>query len=189
MGGINRALQLIILEFPFSFWQWGANPADIPDEESSDLEEIFNYLVKISTPDFFDDHYIDRMRPFFYAALTEIGMYDYNIKPFKKYLENEKKNIDFSFTMPQGVEQKPFNTAQMKAISKWLQTDAERILFIYGGNDPWYATGVDLKKNWKCRKYLRGDMSHACRIKDFDPVSREDLIDTLKGWLKETKKY
>lgn len=77
----------------------------------------------------------------------------------------------------------------MKAISKWLQTDAERILFIYGGNDPWYATGVDLKKNWKCRKYLRGDMSHACRIKDFDPVSREDLIDTLKGWLKETKKY
>ena len=189
VGGINRALQLIILEFPFSFWQWGANPADIPDEESSDLEEIFNYLVKISTPDFFDDHYIDRMRPFFYAALTEIGMYDYNIKPFKKYLENEKKNIDFSFTMPQGVEQKPFNTAQMKAISKWLQTDAERILFIYGGNDPWYATGVDLKKNWKCRKYLRGDMSHACRIKDFDPVSREDLIDTLKGWLKETKKY
>lgn len=28
-----------------------------------------------------------------------------------------------------------------------------------------------------------------CRIKDFDPGIPEDLIDTLKGWLKETKKY
>ena len=109
---------------------------------------------------------------------------NYNIKPFKKYLEDEK-NIDFSFAMPKGVSQKAFNKAQMKKINKWLQTDAEKILFVYGGSDPWYATGVDLKKNFKCRKYVRGDMHHGCRIKDFDPVSREDLIDTLEEWLKE----
>ncbi len=71
----------------------------------------------------------------------------------------------------------------MRAIEAWLQTDAERILFVYGGSDPWYATAADPDKNWKCRKYVRGDMSHRCRIKDFDPVSREDLIDTLKEWL------
>lgn len=187
VGGEERALNLIILEYPFSFWQWGNNCKDIPSVEESDWDEIFDYLMKVSTPDFFEDKYIDRMRPFFYAALTEMGMYDYKVKPFKKYL-NEKEDIDFSFAMPQGVEKKPFNEAQMQAINKWLQTDAERILFVYGGSDPWYATGVDLKKNWKCRKYVRGDMSHACRIKDFDPVSREDLIDTLKEWLKETKK-
>ena len=184
VGGIKRALQLMILEYPFAFWQWGNNPADIPDEESSEWMEIFEYLAKVSSPDFFEDNYIVRMQPFFYAALTEIGMYDYNIKPFKKFLTDEK-DIDFSFTMPEGAVKKPFNDAQMKAINKWLQTDAEKILFVYGGSDPWYATGVDLKKNFKCRKYVRGDMHHGCRIKDFDPVSREDLIDTLKEWLKE----
>ena len=125
------------------------------------------------------------MQPFFYAALTEIGMYDYKIKPFKKFLPEDDKDIDFSFTMPEGVEKKPFNDKQMKAINEWLQTDAERILFVYGGSDPWYATGVDLKKNGKCRKYVRGDMSHACRIKDFDPVSKEDLLDTLNEWMQE----
>ena len=76
----------------------------------------------------------------------------------------------------------------MQAINKWLQTDAEKMLFVYGGSDPWYATGVDLKTNWKSRKYVKGDMSHVCRIKDFDPVSREDLIDTLKEWIKESKR-
>ena len=184
VGGVKRALQLIILEYPFAFWQWGYNVANIPEKESSELKEIFDHLIKVSSPDFFSDQGIMKLQPFFYAALTETGMYDYNIKPFKKYL-NDEENIDFSFAMPKGVEKKAFNEEQMKKINKWLQTDAEKILFVYGGSDPWYATGVDLKKNFKCRKYVRGDMHHGCRIKDFDPVSREDLIDTLVEWLKE----
>lgn len=186
-GGEARALNLIILEYPFAFWQWGNSCEEIPNAEEYDWDEILAYLTKVSAPDFFEDKYIEQMQPFFYAALTETGMYNYDIKPFKKYLEDEKENIDFSFTMPAGVVKKPFNATQMQAINKWLQTDAARILFVYGGNDPWYATEVDLKKNWKCRKYVRGDMSHTCRIKDFDPVSREDLIDTLKEWMTETK--
>ncbi|MEG1736975.1 MAG: S28 family serine protease [Odoribacter sp.] len=182
VGGEKRALELMILEYPFSFWQWGNSCEEIPHSEDNSWDEIFDYLVKVSTPDFFEDKFIVRMQPFFYAALTETGMYDYKIKPFKKFLPDEK-DIDFSFALPRGVEKKMFDGEQMKAIYKWLQTDAEKILFVYGGSDPWYATGVDLKKNWKCRKYVRGDMGHSCRIKDFDPVSREDLIDTLKEWL------
>lgn len=185
VGGVERALQLIVLEYPFAFWQWGHNPADIPDEETYEWDEIFNYLLQISDPTFFEDKYLERMAPFFYAALTETGMYAYNTRPFKKYLPEEKGDIDFSFAFPEGVDQKPFNVRQMEAINAWLQTDADKILFVYGGSDPWYATAVDLKKNEKCRRYVRGDMCHSCRIKDFDPVSREDLIDTLKGWLAE----
>lgn len=183
VGGVRRALQLMILEYPFAFWQWGHNPADIPDKETSELPEVFDHLAHISSPTFFEDKYIRRMQPFFYAALTETGMYSYNIKPFKKYLPAEKHDIDFSFAWPAEAPKKPFDEAQMRAIEAWLQTDAERILFVYGGSDPWYATAADPDKNWKCRKYVRGDMSHRCRIKDFDPVSREDLIDTLKEWL------
>ena len=182
-GGIKRALQLTILEYPFAFWQWGGNVATIPEKDKAELKEVFSHLVRVSAPSFFEDKAIEGLRPFFYGALTEMGMYTYDVKPFKKFLD-DKKDIDFSFTMPKGFNKKAFNAGQMKKINKWLQTDAERILFVYGGSDPWYATGVDLKKNFKCRKYVRGDMHHGCRIKDFDPVSREDLIDTLKEWLK-----
>ena len=80
-----------MLEYPFAFWQWGNSAAAIPDEESADIVEIFNYLVAVSTPQFFEDEYIVRMQPFFYMALTETGMYDYNIKPFKKYFSDDKK--------------------------------------------------------------------------------------------------
>lgn len=183
-GGVERAYDLVVLEFPFAFWQWGYSCEEIPDGEYGNWREIADCLVRVSAPDFFDDGYLERMRPFFYAALTEIGMYDYKVKPFRKYLK-DVRNIDFSFALPPDIPLKPFNAAQMKAIQKWLQTDAERILFVYGGSDPWYGTAVELKNNGRCRKYVRGDMGHACRIKDFDPVSREDLIGTLKGWLAE----
>ena len=186
VGGVERALKLIILEYPFAFWQWGNSCDEIPEPDTQDMNLVFDYLIRISTPDFFEDKYIVKMQPFFYAALTEIGMYAYNPKPFKKYFKGEKV-IDFSFTMPDGVEKKPFNAKQIQAINKWLQTDAKNILLIYGGKDPWYATAVDPKGNWNCRRYVAGDLDHKCRIKDFDPVSKEDLIETLKGWLKVKK--
>lgn len=185
-GGMLQALQLIILEYPFAFWQWGHSCEEIPETEVMDFPGAFQHLIRVSNPDFFEDQSIVRMYPFFYAALTETGMYNYNIKPFKKYLSTDK-NIDFSFAFPPQAEYKSFNTSQMLEIQRWLQTDAEKILFVYGGNDPWYATSVDLKANDKCRKYVRGDMHHGCRIRDFDPISREDLMDTLKEWLKTAK--
>lgn len=183
VGGVKRAVQLMILEYPFAFWQWGQSCNDIPESELQDADALYDNLMLVSGPSFFEDKGIVQQQPFFYAALTEIGMYDYDVKPFKKFLP-DKENITFSFTMPKGVEQKPFNDKQMKDINKWLQTDAEKMLFIYGGIDPWGATAVELKSNSKCRKYVRGDMHHGCRIKHFDPASKEDLMGVLKGWLK-----
>lgn len=182
VGSIRRAVQLMILEYPFAFWQWGHHCSDIPESED-DIEVIYTHLMKVSDPSFFEDKHIVQQQPFFYAALTEIGMYDYKVKPFKKYL-SDKEDITFAFTMPEGLELPPFNDKQMKAINRWLQTDAEKMLFIYGGMDPWGATGVDLKMNDKCKKYVKGDMHHGCRIKHFEDITRKDIIDTLKEWLK-----
>lgn len=182
IGSIRRAVQLMILEYPFAFWQWGHHCSDIPESED-DIEVIYTHLMKVSDPSFFEDKHIVQQQPFFYAALTEIGMYDYKVKPFKKYL-SDKEDITFAFTMPEGLELPPFNDKQMKAINHWLQTDAEKMLFIYGGMDPWGATAVDLKMNGKCKKYVKGDMHHGCRIKHFEDITRKDITDTLKEWLK-----
>ncbi len=182
VGGTKKALEMVILEYQFSFWQWGYECGDIPDAED-DLDVVYEYLTRVSDPSFFDDLHIRQMQPFFYAALTEIGMYDYNVKPFKKY-SDLKENITFDFTLPEGVKKKPFYAQQMADIQKWLQTDAKKMLFIYGGQDPWGATAVDLKDNENCVKYVRGDMHHGCRIKSFEEITKIDIIETLKDWLK-----
>lgn len=183
VGGIKRAMQLAILEFPFAFWQWGHSSADIPILANSSVKEAYAYLTKVSSLNFFDDSSIQKLYPFYYAALTETGMYEYNIKPFKRFLD-DKENITFEFAYPKDAPKKEFNRVQLEEINRWLQTEAERMLFIYGATDPWSATAVELKKNNKCYKYIMADKDHSCRIKDFDMITREDLIDTLNEWLK-----
>ena len=188
VGGTERAFKLTILEFPFAFWQWGNNINEMPQPEEDDYNEIFNYLVKVSSPDFFDDKAIENLQAFYYAALTETGMYAYNTKPFKKFFKDEPEPIiTFDFAMPKGYENAPFNTQQLQDINHWLQTNAENILFIYGGSDPWSATAVDLKKNDKCRKYIKANMDHKCRIASFENLTRSAIVKVLKSWLTGTE--
>ncbi|MDR2129735.1 MAG: peptidase [Odoribacteraceae bacterium] len=184
-GGSERALKLIILEYPFAFWQWGGNVGKIPEVELEETGELFRYLVGVSSPDFFSDRGILAFQPFYYAAFTEIGMYAYDLTPFRAYFKNEpdRQQIDFRFTLPEGEEIPPFNEEQMRRINRWLQSDAEKMLFIYGGQDPWSATAVDLKNNDKCKKFVKADANHACRVNSFESIVREDIIDTIAAWL------
>ncbi|MDR1756420.1 MAG: peptidase [Culturomica sp.] len=181
VGGLKRAVQLIILENRFSFWRWGHPCGSIPDPED-DPELIADHLLQVSDPSFFDDKHLAERQPFFYTAFTETGLYDYNVKPFRKFLP-DKENITFAFALPPGAERKPFNKTQMEEINRWLQTDAEKMLFIYGGLDPWTATAVDLKQNGKCQKYLQGGAHHGCRIATFEGPSKMGILETLKEWL------
>lgn len=43
---------------------------------------------------FFEENEVDKVRPFFYQAMTEIGMYGYRVKPFSRYL-SDTANITF----------------------------------------------------------------------------------------------
>ena len=189
VGGNEQALRMVILEFPFAFWQWGNDLNDMPEEETETMEELFAYLSRVSDPGFFSDQSIEDLQAFYYAALTETGMYAYNVKPFKEYFPKmKKKQITFRYALPEGYENVGFNTEQLLSIGQWLQTDAERILFIYGGIDPWTATAAELGGNSKCEKYIKADGSHLTRINSFEKMTQQVIIETLKDWLNGTAK-
>ena len=179
--GIEKALDLNILEYSFAFWQWGNTSInDIPasDAKASDL---FAHLSKSSPFNFFDSKGIKQQQPFFYQALTELGMYAYQVAPFKKYIDYDK-DLTFDFTLPEGVDG-TFNPESMIAVNEWLQTKADKMLFIYGEFDTWAATQVDLKNNSKCKKFIHPSGAHSTRIKTFSPEKQAEIIKTLETWL------
>tara|TARA_R110001583_G_scaffold10417_2_gene47824 strand:+ start:3252 stop:4538 length:1287 start_codon:yes stop_codon:yes gene_type:complete len=179
--GIEGALDMNILEYSFAFWQWGnTNLTDIPNSNAN-AEELFKHLTKTSPFTFFEAKDIITQQPFFYQALTEIGMYSYEVAPFSKYISYDK-DLTFDFTLPWGVNGN-FNSTSMQAVNKWLQTDAEKMLFIYGEYDTWSATQVDLKDNSKCKKFINPEGAHRTRIHSFPPKMQEEIIKTLETWL------
>lgn len=179
--GLEKALDLSILEYPFAYWQWGGITFyNIPDENAS-VNELFEHLIKVSGMDFFDEISLKPSLAFYHQALSEIGMYSYEIAPFKQYL-SYAKDLTFDHVFPNEPIRK-FDASSMVKINKWLQTDAEKMLFIYGEYDTWSATAVNLKENNKCQKFLNPEGSHKTRIKSFPEEMQKEIVSTLEAWL------
>lgn len=179
--GLEKALDLSILEYSFAFWQWGGTKCeDIPSPDAK-TQDLFKHLVRVSGMDFFDEISLKPSLAFYHQALTEIGMYSYEVAPFKLYI-NYEKDLTFDHVFPNEPIRK-FNPESMIKVNKWLQTDAEKMLFIYGEWDTWSATAVDLKDNTKCKKFVNPEGSHGTRIRNFPAEMKTEIINTLEEWL------
>ena len=177
----EKAFELIVLEYPFAFWQWGdGKVSDIPTMTNSDSVK-FAHLQKISSFDYFANSGIERLRPFFYQAMTEIGYYGYDLAPFGDLITALDDNT-FMFTLPEGEHPK-YNYQSMKNVNKWLQSDAEKMLFIYGESDPWSSTAVDIKNNKNIVKIVKPNGSHRSRILNLPEKEKKVAFETLSKWL------
>ncbi|NVO11677.1 MAG: peptidase [Bacteroidales bacterium] len=179
--GLDRAYDLSVLEYSFAFWQWGSSCESIP-LKGSPAEILFLHWKMINPFTFFDEEDIEKNRPFFYQAMTEIGMYGYQINPFSKYLK-DTANIIFTFAMPNG-HKAVFNPEAMKDIDSWVKESGNNMLYIYGQNDAWSSTAVDPGNKTNAVKMVNPGGSHGTRINSF-PVQMQDSIFTvLEKWLK-----
>jgi hypothetical protein len=178
--GIERAYDLNILEYPFAFWQWGISECHkIPGPNASN-QEIFKHLVKVSDGSFFEKDGIKYNRPFFYQALTEIGMYGYEVEPFRKYLE-DTTNITFEHTLPEGVTVS-FDSTAMQEVQQWIQTEGNNMLYIYGEYDPWSATSVNPGEKTNAVKMVNPGGSHRTRIDSFPAYMKDSIYSVLEKW-------
>lgn len=180
--GLERAFDLSVLEYSFAFWQWGEDVENIPSDDAPN-RIISKHLVRTSPPSFFDKSDTEALLPFYYQALTEMGMYSYEIDPFTEYLDD---TTDITFDFVQRPEWEiTFDTEIMKKVNSWIQSDAEKLLFIYGEYDTWSATAVDLNGNTKCKKFVNPGGSHTTRIHSFPEKMKKEIIETLNLWLSE----
>ncbi len=179
--GLKKALQYTILEYPFVFWQWGGFTSDdIPQNEAL-VAELFEHLNRVAGFTFFEDAAVEISRPFFWTALTEIGIYGYETKPFSKYL-GDTTNFTFDFTAPKGVET-VYNLEAMQKVKQFLDADGSNMLYIVGGLDTWGATSYEPSGKNNSVRMILPDGHHRTRIKDFPKKDREYMYSLLEEWM------
>lgn len=178
--GIDRAFDLSVLEYSFAFWQWCGNCDSIPTKDAT-VEEIFKNYKSVNPISFFDDKGVEYNRPFFYQALTEIGMYGYEVEPFKQYLK-DTSNITFEFTLPEGVNSR-FDTSAMRDIDRWVKAEGNNMLYIYGQNDAWSSTAVEPSATTNAVKMVNPGGCHGTRIKSFPEEMQDSIYSVLENWL------
>lgn len=72
--GFGAALEYSVLEYTFSFWQWGHRGEDVPQRGAS-ADELFKHLIATSGVWFYSDQGIDEYRQSYYQHMRENGFY------------------------------------------------------------------------------------------------------------------
>jgi hypothetical protein len=181
--GVEKAIDYTILEYSFAFWQWGRPISTIPSMNLT-AEELYKHLIDVVGYDFFEEKSVTDLQPYFWAALTEQGIYGYETAPFKKYL-NTEEIYKFDWAFPEGIT-KEYDLKPMQEIKSFLDTTASKMLFIYGEYDAWSSTAVELTDDASKRevyKFVRPKGNHRDRIRNFDEESQKRIYGIIDSWL------
>lgn len=182
---LEEIYDFCVLEFSFAFWQWGSPVEQIPARTADD-KTVFEYFMQTAGPSYFVKE--SPTTSFFVQASRELGYYGYDTKPFKKYLKIKTSRDYLSrIFLPEEARGFEFDKKLYVKMKKYLRKEDPKMAMIYGGIDPWTASGawwaVKGKKNMKA--FIQPGGSHRTRISTLPEPMREEAIELIRGWLEE----
>lgn len=171
-----------VLEFSFSFWQWGWRPTSIPSVNASDAY-LYNYLIRVCSPDYFANEGIESSKAFFVQAAHELGYYGYETKPFSKYLKiKTAKGYLEKIFLPSDYRV-AFDSTISQQCARFIRDNDPKMIFIYGEYDPWSAAAVNFDNKKNMYKAVCPGGSHGSRILSLPDDMRNKVTDLIKKWM------
>jgi len=182
---INEIYDYCIFELPFAFWQWGTPINKIPSLDASN-QEWFNFLIKISDPDYFS--YPTATTPFFVQAAYELGYYGYSTKGLEDLCNvQDTHNYLYSLMLPPDANDIVFNKSLYEQTVDYLRNNDPKLIFIYGENDPWSASGVcqwlDCSEKCNMKVFIQPRGSHTARIRTMPNNIYREIMSCMTKWL------
>jgi hypothetical protein len=138
-GSPDRALEILVLEMPFTFWQYYGQAAcsTLPPADAS-TQDLFDFLDQVQGFFFFTDIGTLDLEPYFYQAGTQLGYPDVGTAELADLLRYPGIDTPRSFVSPE-IPMGPFQWWAMPDVDLFVRLFGKRQMFIYGQNDPWGA--------------------------------------------------
>ncbi len=175
----ESAFDYSVLELPFSFWQYTADASKLPDPKSTTPEQMAKYLYQV-VPPFWYTEAAKVYQAASYQFYTQLGYYEYNEKPFRRYLKN--KDYPNSAFVPDNASV-VWDPSYITKLKKFMESNPQRMLYIYGEADPWGATAAEIKPGSGSLKMVQAGGTHGATIATLSPEQREMVIKKLEEWL------
>ncbi len=182
---ISEVYDYCVLEYAFSFWQWGHEVDIIPATTASD-EELVDHLIRYVGPDYFAEG--GENASFFVQAAKELGYYPYDLKPFKREIElRSTRDYLRRIFIPESLRRVKFDKGLYKKMRRYLKQNDPRMLMVYGEDDPWTAPGAGWAVRGKENMHYFVDPagSHRARILTLPEEEQQQAIAILRSWLEE----
>jgi len=185
-GSADRALEAAVLDTPFAFWQYSTQASCplVPGTAAATDQELFDFIDQISGWGFYSDEGTKPYLPYYYQATQQLNWPDVASKTtWLKGLLRYREAGDAPAAVPDSIEPKhePFAMAD---VDRWLKKSGQRMLFVYGENDPWSAEkfepGVGTRdSHW----YTVPNGNHGASIGGLPVPQRTEATQILQKWM------
>ena len=179
--GFETAFEYQVLEYPFSFWQWGFVECEEIPSDTASTDEIFEHLQYVINIDGYSDQQLAPYLSFYVQAYNEIGYYDYDITYLKDYLK-VTTNATNEIIVPKSYTPN-YNPSLMNDIIYFLERKAGNVLYIYGELDTWSASQVPVTGLTNSVKIVKEGGHHTTRIRNLNENEKIRVAQTLSDWL------
>ncbi len=178
--GREAAFEYAVLEYSFSFWQWGKDCRDIPTATASN-DEMLKHLIDVVGFDLYSNRGVAYYHPFFYQAMTELGYYGFDTTGLRHLLKAVPQPTNTVFAPESNL---PFNAELNQDVRKWLRKSGDKMLYIYGELDAWSGAAVNpSSKTDALRIVMKNRAHHDARIKNMTSANKQKTMTTLQRWL------
>ena len=185
--GLARTLDLAALELQFVFWQYGSEAGclTVPGAGATP-QALFDFMEVVygggpgGTVSAWGDATLGYYAPYYYQSATQLG---YPAVP-QAHLLATLGGIpivdDGAIYPPAGVT-KTWDGQAMLAVDAWVRGHGDRIMFIYGGRDPW--SGSQFTPSAGGEKHVVEFANHGASIAQLPAAERDAAFATIRGWL------
>jgi hypothetical protein len=138
-GGAQRALEILVLDTPFTFWQYGTQDqcALVPGSAAS-VDDLWTFIDKTVGWDFYTDTGVAPYETYYYQAGTQLGWPEADESAVRELLRYPGSSVPRTM-VPDSIRFPRFDKHAMKDVDRWVRYEGSRLLFVYGQNDPWSA--------------------------------------------------
>jgi hypothetical protein len=159
-----------------------ATLCDAVPTAASDDEEVWAFLDLVVQPSFYSDPSLPLYEPYYWQAAVQLGYPAIAIDHLADLLVYPDADTATSFIIPGPGKTPVFDPGAMPDISAWLTAEGERLMFLYGENDPYTAAAFDIGDARDAHRFIVPGGNHLSRLADLSPPEREVAFGALASW-------
>jgi hypothetical protein len=179
----TAAYEFMVLEFPFSFYQWGNFHLDSIPQEMKSAKKMMKPMLSLGLVGFYFQSTLDDLMPFMVQAYRELGYYNYDLEELKPYLRKIENSSNIAF-VPENLRFE-YDDQIMNKVYDFIHNNGDRMIFIYGELDPWSSTSVNPDSRTDALKMVLSGGSHSTRIRHFSKEEQAMILNKIRSWLKD----
>ncbi|MTE19136.1 aminopeptidase [Streptomyces sp. TRM43335] len=185
VGSADRAFENVGLDLVWAWWQYGSGSDcdEVPPVDAS-TDELYDFVDRVSGFSFYTDQGLEYYTPYFHQAGTELGSPSF-ATPHLEGLLRHPGIYEPRTYVPRDIPMS-FDSKAMRDVDRWVRGDCERMLFVYGENDPWGAEPFRPGRGSEdCHVLTAPGADHGANIAALEADDRAVATDALLRWAGE----